>query len=109
MKAKMKAERATRRTMSFRPSPEMRRKLEQAVEKSGRSMCQEIELRLELGHAPAGGEEFKAGWRQALFEEALQSIAANTCCDRCQEAALVAKRALDRELQRARRLPYLAS
>lgn len=30
-----------------------------------------------------------AGWR-----EALESIAKNTCCDRCQEAALVAKAAL---------------
>ncbi len=51
---------AARRTMSFRPSPEMRRKLERAVEKSGRSLSQEIELRLELGHAPVGGEKFSA-------------------------------------------------
>ena len=28
------------------------------------------------------------------LQEALQAIAANTCCDRCQEAALVAKEAL---------------
>ena len=28
------------------------------------------------------------------LREALQSIAANTCCDKCQEAALVAKAAL---------------
>ncbi len=31
--------------------------------------------------------------RDAL-REALESIAANTCCDRCQEAALVARAAL---------------
>lgn len=28
------------------------------------------------------------------FENALKRIASNTCCDRCQEAALVAKEAL---------------
>ena len=28
------------------------------------------------------------------LREALRSIAANTCCDRCQEAALVARAAL---------------
>jgi hypothetical protein len=28
------------------------------------------------------------------LEEALRSIAANTCCDKCQEAALVARAAL---------------
>lgn len=37
-------------------------------------------------------------WVHANFarrlERALQSIAANTCCDKCQEAALVAKKAL---------------
>lgn len=31
------------------------------------------------------------------LREALESIAANACCDRCQEAALVAKAALRRE------------
>ena len=31
----------------------------------------------------------------ALFEDALRSIAANSCCEKCQEAALVAKRALE--------------
>ena len=30
------------------------------------------------------------------FKEALGSIASNTCCDRCQEAALVARAALSR-------------
>jgi len=30
----------------------------------------------------------------AALREALQSIASNTCCDTCREAALVAKRAL---------------
>ena len=30
----------------------------------------------------------------AAMREALQSIAANTCCDKCQEAALVARAAL---------------
>ena len=34
--------------------------------------------------------------RMLEFERALKSIAANTCCDRCQEAALVAKAALGR-------------
>jgi hypothetical protein len=32
--------------------------------------------------------------RAAKLEEALRSIAANTCCDRCQEAALVARAAI---------------
>jgi hypothetical protein len=32
--------------------------------------------------------------RRRRLERALQSIAANTCCDKCQEAALVAKKAL---------------
>lgn len=32
--------------------------------------------------------------RVARYEEALRSIAANTCCDKCQEAALVARAAL---------------
>ena len=31
------------------------------------------------------------------LREALESIAANACCDKCQEAALVAKAALRRE------------
>ena len=30
----------------------------------------------------------------ARLREALQSIAANSCCDKCQEAALVARQAL---------------
>ena len=42
-------------------------------------------------------------WKEAMrqfmkanlrYREALESIAANTCCDKCQEAALVAKTAL---------------
>jgi hypothetical protein len=32
----------------------------------------------------------------ARLRQELRSIAANTCCDRCQEAALVAQLALDR-------------
>jgi hypothetical protein len=32
--------------------------------------------------------------REAVLLRALRSIAANTCCDRCQEAALVARAAL---------------
>lgn len=36
--------------------------------------------------------EFKA--LADRYREALQSIAANGCCDRCQEAALVARKAL---------------
>jgi alkylhydroperoxidase family enzyme len=35
------------------------------------------------------------------YEAALQSIAKNTCCDRCQEAALVAQTALKRPYTRA--------
>lgn len=31
------------------------------------------------------------------LKAALESIANNTCCDKCQEAALVAKKALDRD------------
>jgi hypothetical protein len=38
-------------------------------------------------------------WRQALYEDALKSIAANTCCDKCREAALVAEAALKRAEQ----------
>lgn len=36
----------------------------------------------------------KADERIAELEAALSSIARNTCCDRCQEAALVARAAL---------------
>ena len=36
-------------------------------------------------------------YRYQRLREALESIAANACCDRCQEAALVAKAALRRE------------
>jgi hypothetical protein len=32
-----------------------------------------------------------------LLENALNSIAANTCCDRCREAALVAQEALAKQ------------
>lgn len=35
--------------------------------------------------------------RNAKLMEALESIANNTCCDKCQEAALVAKEALCEE------------
>ena len=38
--------------------------------------------------------------RFTRFENALRSIAANMCCDRCHEAALVAQRALDDDTQR---------
>ena len=33
--------------------------------------------------------------RIAALKKALRSIAANTCCDKCQEAALVARAALE--------------
>jgi hypothetical protein len=33
--------------------------------------------------------------RNEALEPALRSIAANTCCDKCQEAALVARSALE--------------
>lgn len=36
----------------------------------------------------------------AALRAALESIAANTCCDRCQEAALVARTALNQGEQR---------
>lgn len=40
------------------------------------------------------------GQRIEQLEAALKSIAKNTCCDKCQEAALVAREALeDRERQ----------
>jgi hypothetical protein len=39
----------------------------------------------------------RAEARIAKLEAALRSIAANTCCDKCQEAALVARAALGRE------------
>ena len=35
--------------------------------------------------------------RLAALREALESIAKNTCCERCQEAALVARAALRRK------------
>ena len=35
------------------------------------------------------------------YREALSSIAANTCCDKCREAALVAKDALSATTRRA--------
>jgi hypothetical protein len=35
--------------------------------------------------------------RIEALEKALRSIAANTCCDKCQEAALVARAALERK------------
>jgi hypothetical protein len=37
----------------------------------------------------------RGGTEAAVYQTALQSIAANTCCDQCREAALVARRALD--------------
>jgi len=49
------------------------------------------------------GEDRQACWvaaarvaanRIEALEKALRSIAANTCCDKCQEAALVARAAL---------------
>ena len=38
--------------------------------------------------------EHEAAQRIKELTEALESIAANTCCDGCQEAALVARKAL---------------
>jgi hypothetical protein len=48
---------------------------------------------------PCGAEDqcraaFEAADRIEQLEAALRSIAANTCCDKCQEAALVARAAL---------------
>jgi hypothetical protein len=40
------------------------------------------------------------------LRSALQSIADNTCCDGCQEAALVAKRALRTAKETPYRLPF---
>ena len=37
----------------------------------------------------------QAADRIEALEKALRSIAANTCCDKCQEAALVARAALE--------------
>ena len=37
---------------------------------------------------------FRLGQVNAQLLEALESIAKNTCCDRCQEAALVARAAI---------------
>jgi hypothetical protein len=37
----------------------------------------------------------EAADRIEALEKALRSIAANTCCDKCQEAALVARAALE--------------
>jgi hypothetical protein len=37
--------------------------------------------------------------RNEALEPALRSIAANTCCDKCQEAALVARAALETEVK----------
>ena len=51
---------------------------------------------------PCGAEEecrnaFEAAHRIEKLEAALRSIAANTCCDSCREAALVARKALEGE------------
>ena len=51
-------------------------------------------LRIEALHAQAQRELFDAKALNQELLEALTSIAKNTCCDRCQEAALVARAAI---------------
>lgn len=51
--------------------------------------------------AVKGRQDFRSALRYSRekatdFEGALKAIAANTCCDKCREAALVAQKALDR-------------
>jgi NMD protein affecting ribosome stability and mRNA decay len=48
--------------------------------------------RMVAWHVKVQGEAVAQAVRE--YETALKSIAANTCCDRCQEAALVAQAAL---------------
>jgi hypothetical protein len=47
------------------------------------------------GHLARKCELCERDDRIAELERALKRIASNTCCDRCQEAALVAKEALN--------------
>lgn len=50
--------------------------------------------RLEKAHAQLQAELDRADSTISRLREALGSIARNTCCDKCQEAALVARTAL---------------
>lgn len=57
----------------------------------------------DLKHVPGSiGDEFGAVLRETIrqnkrYRKALECIAANTCCERCREAALVAKAALQED------------
>ena len=51
--------------------------------------------RLDAHHQACVTQRDEARARLAALTAALASIAKNTCCDRCQEAALVAQAALD--------------
>lgn len=58
----------------------------------------EVKKMVALANSLGGSDEdaiHECLLRMCKFEAALRSIAGNTCCDRCQEAALVAKQALD--------------
>ena len=67
-----------------------------AIEATAQEMAAEIERlagildRLRIAYAEKDAEADR-------LREALESIAANTCCDKCQEAALVARAALAKE------------
>lgn len=56
--------------------------------------CCEIYLGKSRNAALSHSEELKTVI--ASLREALESIAASTCCDKCNEASLVAKRALEK-------------
>ena len=65
------------------------------------SACDDHHDRLLNVHGPEGLDDVcplceitRLQAENERLREALQSIAKNTCCDRCQEAALVAKEAL---------------
>jgi hypothetical protein len=64
--------------------------LERDIKKMEAHVCDALAERDEYEALSAAAVE-----RERVLTTALQSIAANTCCDRCQEAALVARAALE--------------
>jgi flagellar biosynthesis/type III secretory pathway chaperone len=65
-----------------------------AQEKRERERFEDLFRQQQEGCRVANSRAESAEARAAKLGEALRSIAANTCCDRCQEAALVARAAL---------------
>ena len=57
--------------------------------------AKELERQIMSANAPKSEREWWAMHEIEWLRSKLQSIATNTCCDSCQEAALVARNALD--------------